>query len=468
MKRYLLKLAFPLFVFFIAQGNVYGQYYNTLYWLQGIPQSTYSNPDLMPQPRFFIGMPGLSSIYVGAGNSGFALRDFLRKNDNDDFYWDEDHLIGKLGNHEFLDGEARAEILAFGFRAQRNYLTFSITENTGARFGFPQDFFTLLLKGNDHFLQESRPGNFSGLGFDYAHYREYALSYSREITDRLHAGIRLKALQGLSSISFERSDLSLNTAAETYELLLNANLLVNVSSPVPFSPLDSLDENFEFQPDLYDYFSNTGNRGGAIDLGVSFMATERLTLALSATDIGAINWQQGVENFEMQGEFEFGGIDLEEFFSDEGEEGDGFDQLLDSLKSVFDITETTNSFRQVLSPKIYASVAFDLSPRHKLALLNRTEIYNGQFLPSFTFSYNVRPIHAFSLALSYSVIQWNYANVGLGFNVNLGPLQVYLISNNFFGAIQPHTLQVTTLHAGLNWVFGYRPRKEQVMPFLSL
>lgn len=467
MKRYLLTMFLPVFLLLLVPGKSAGQYYNTLYWLQGIPQSTYSNPALMPQARFYIGMPGVSSIYGGAGNSGFALRDILRKNDNDEFFWDEDHLLSKLGDHEYTEGNASLEILAFGFRAKRNYLTFSMTEQVGARFSYPHDFLFLLFKGNDPFRQENRPVDFSGLGFDYLHYREYAVSFSREITDRLNAGIRLKALQGLSSVWFERSVLSLNTATDTYDLLLNANLLVNVASPVPFSPLDSLGENFSFDPDIYDYMTNTGNPGGAIDLGVSFRASDRLTLALSAVDLGAIQWKKGVENFEMQGEFEFEGIDLEDFFSEDEEEGDGFDNLLDSLKNVFDITETTKGFRQVLPAKLHASVAFDLSPRHKVALLNRTEIISGQWYPSFTFSYNVKPIHAFSLALSYSVIHWNYTNVGLGFNLNLGPLQFYLVSNNLFGAIQPHTFQGTTIHTGFNWVFGYRPPKEQVMPLIS-
>ncbi|NLM92882.1 MAG: hypothetical protein GX168_08050 [Bacteroidales bacterium] len=467
MKRYLFTLALPLILIFLAQGKSYGQYYNTLYWLQGIPQSTYSNPALMPQASIFIGMPGLSSIYAGVGNSGFALRDILRKDGNDEFYWDEDHLLSKLGKHEYMDGDASLEVLSFGFRAKRNYLTFSLTDHAGARFGYPHDFLLLLFKGNDQFMQENRPGNFDGLGFDYAHYREYAMSFSREITDRFYAGIRLKALHGLSSVWFERSDLSLKTAPDTYDLLLDAKLLVNISSPLPFSPLDSLDEDFEFDPDIYDYMTNTGNLGGGIDFGLSFKATDNLTLAFSANDLGTIHWKQGVENFEMQGEFEFEGIELEEFFSGDEEEGDAFDNLLDSLKSVFDISESNRSFRQVLPAKLYASVAYDLSPRHKLALLNRTEIYKGQWYPSFTLSYNVKPIHAFSLALSYSVIHWNYTNLGVGFNLNLGPLQLYLVSNNFFGAIQPHTLQATTLHAGLNWVFSYRPRKEQVAPMFS-
>ena len=466
MKRYLLKLAPVLFLIFLFQGKSHAQYYNTLYWLQGIPQSTYSNPALMPQPRFFFGMPAVSSIYAGAGNSGFALQDILRKNNNDEFYWDEDYMLSKLGKHEYTDGNASLELFAFGFLTKQNYLTFSITEHTGTRFGYPQDFLYLLLKGNDYFLQENRPGDFSDMRLDFTHYREFAMSFSREITEQFSAGIRVKALQGLSGIWFERSDLSLNTAPDNYNLLLNANLLVNVSSPVPLSPLDSLGEGFEFEPDIYDYMTSTGNLGGAIDLGISFKPSERFTLALSAVDLGAIQWKQGVENFEMQGEFEFEGIDLQDFFESDGEESDGFDNLLDSLKNVFDITETTNSFRQVLPAKIYASVAYDLSPRHKLALLNRTEIYNGQFYPSFTFSYNVKPIHAFSLALSYSVIHWNYSNLGLGFNLNLGPLQFYLVSDNLFGGIQPHTFQATTLRTGINWVFGYRPRKEQVKPLL--
>jgi hypothetical protein len=467
MKRYLLKLALPILFLSLAAGNSYGQFYNTIFWLQGIPQSSYSNPALMPQPRFYFGMPGVSSIYAGAGHSGFAIKDFLRKDSMDALYWDEDNMLGKLKNTNLLDFDAHVELLAFGFRANRNYLNFNITENVSSRFAYPKDFMVLLLKGNDQFMQEDRLGDFAGLGLDYMHYREFGMSFSREWTDRLTAGVRLKALQGLSNIWFERSEMSLLTNPETYGLLLDANLLVNVSSPVPFSPLDSLDSDFGFEPDYYDYMANFKNLGGALDFGLTYKATERFTIALSATDIGFIRWKQDVENYAFDGTFEFEGIDLVDFFGANGNENSGFDQVLDSLKNVFDITETTMAYRQMLPARFYASVAYDLGPRHKLGLLARGELYNGTMYPSFTFSYNVKPIHAFSLALTYSVIHWNYANLGAGFNLNLGPMQFYFVSNNMFGAIQPHVIQSASAHFGLNWVFGYRPKKEEVIPSIS-
>jgi len=462
MKRYLFKLGLLIILLTQTAVNGYGQYYNTIFWLQGIPQSTYANPALMPQPQAYVGMPGISSLYGGFGNSGFAPRDFLRKDSNDNFFWDDENLLQSLKKQNMLEADVNNELLALGFMANRNYFTFSIAEKVGTRFAYPEDLMALLIKGNDHFMQENRSANFAGIGIDFMHYREFGMGFSRQWTDRLNAGIRFKALQGLSNVWLERNSLSINTNPEDYGLLLNADLLVNVSSPVPFSPLDSLDSDFVFEPDIYDYLTNFKNLGGVIDVGATFRLTERFTLALSATDLGYINWKQGVENYVLKGEFEFDGIDLNDFFNDD--ENSGFDQVLDSLKNVFDIEETTFSYRQMLAPKLYASVAFDLSPRHKIGLLSRTEIYDGRWYPSFTFSYNVRPIHAFSLALSYSVIHWSYANLGVGFNLNLGPLQVYVVSNNVFGGIQPHTVQHASAQLGINWVFGYRPKKEDVVP----
>jgi len=455
-------LPFILLVLFTGKG--FSQYFNTIYWLQGIPQASYSNPALMPQPRFYIGMPAVSSIYAGLGSSGFAPGDFLRKDAMDNFYWDEDNMLSKLRKKNIFDVDAQVDILGFGFRANRSYLSFNITEKVRARAAYPEDLILLLLKGNDHFRLEGRPGSFAGLGIDFTHYREFGMSYAREFGDRLTAGLRLKALQGMAGMWFERNNISLVTDPENYNLLVNADLLVNLSLPVSLQPIDSLDSDFEFEVDPFDYFSNTKNLGGAIDIGLTFKPTEKLTLAFSAIDVGLINWKSEAENFAMKGEFEFQGIDLTDLF---GNDNSGNENLLDSIRNIFDIQETKHHYRTMLPMKFYLSAAYDLSPRHKIALLSMAEFYNASWYPSFTFSYNVKPIHAFSLALSYSVIHWNYYNIGAGFYLNLGPMQLYLVSNNFFLAVQPHTVQAANLHFGINWVFGYRPKKEDVVPSIT-
>ncbi len=465
MKKSILKLALALLLLILFYSKGFGQQHNTIYWLQGIPQSSYSNPALMPKPRFFIGMPAISSVYLGAGHSGFAFRDLLRKDALDNFYWDVDYMLGKLKNKNIFDMDAQAEILSFGFRANRAYFSFNITEKVLTRLAYPKDLMTLVVNGNDFFRQEGRPGNFSGLGVDFAHYREFGMSYARQFGDRLSAGIRLKALQGMSVIGFERSNIKMVTDPVNYNLLVNADLLVNISSPVSLIPIDSLNSDFTFEFDAVDYFSNTKNLGAAIDIGLTYKATDNLTLAFSAIDMGRINWNSGTENFAMMGEFEFEGLDFASLIDSNNS---GNQNLLDSIRSIFDIQETNRNFSTTLPAKFYLSAAYDLSPRHKIALLSMTEFYNSTLSPTFTLSYNVKPIHAFSLALSYSVIHLNYHNLGAGFNLNLGPLQLYAISNNIFGTVQPHTVQAANLHLGLNWVFGYRPKKEDVAPSINL
>jgi len=458
-----LKVIYPVLFFlllsFLQLPSASGQYYNTIFWMNGIPQSSYSNVAMNPQPRLYIGMPGISSHYTGFAHTGFALQDFLRKDDMGNFYWDEDNLIGKLKNRNFLTTDMQHELLAFGFLSGRDYFSFNATEKVGGRFGYSGDFMTLLIKGNNHFIEENREADFSGVGMDFIHYREFAAGYSRQWTDNFSAGLRAKVLFGMSNVWFERNDFSLHTDPDSYALLLNADMIVNVSSPSPFSPIDSLSNgDFDFDFDATDYALNTRNMGFALDFGMVYNPTENLTMAFSALDLGFIDWRDGVENFTMSGAFEFDGVDLNDFFDNDDENGNGFEELLDSLKNVFDIKETALGYRSFLGPKFFLSAGYDLSPKHKLGLLGRADFYQGEMYPSFTASYNFKPFHAIGFTLAYSVMHWNYSNIGVGLNLNLGPLQIYAVADNVFWALQPHTLQTANIHLGVNWVFGYRPR----------
>lgn len=465
MKRNIIKLIPVIIILGLFTVKGFGQHYNTIYWLQGIPQASYSNPALMPQARSYVGMPGLSSIYAGAGHSGFAVRDLLRKDALDNFYWDFDNMLGKLKDKNKFAMDAQIDILGFGFRANRSYLSFNITEKVMTRFSYPKDLMILLFKGNDQFRVDGRAGDFSGLGIGFAHYREFGMSYAREFGEKFTAGIRLKALQGMAGMEFERSNINLVTDPENFDLLVNADLLVNISSPITFIPFDSIGSIDYSEIDHFNYITNTGNIGGAIDIGLTYKATNHLTLAFSAIDLGVLNWKTGTENFAMNGEFEFEGLDLAGIINNNNT---ATDNLLDSIQDIFDIQESTRQFSTRLPAKFYLSAAYDLTPRHKIALLSKTELYLGTVYPSFTFSYNFKPIHAFSMALSYSVIHNNFQNIGAGFNLNLGPLQLYVVSNNVFGVVQPHTAQAANLHLGLNWVFGYRPKKEDAAPSINL
>jgi hypothetical protein len=67
-------------------------------------------------------------------------------------------------------------------------------------------------------------------------------------------------------------------------------------------------------------------------------------------------------------------------------------------------------------------------------------------------------------SVSYSVIHWNYNNVGFGLHLNLGPLQLYTVVDNFLGGLRPHTIQTATVHFGLNIVTHYRQKSDPAAP----
>lgn len=439
--------------------------------MQGIPQSHYSNPGIQPLPGFYLGIPGVSSIYFGFNHSGFSPQDLIKRNPvTDKLYIDDQSMLNKLNKRNFLSLDYQHEILAFGFRSKKDYFSFNITEKVGARMGYSRDLMRLLVDGNDYFLQqgiaqgEDVPANLDGLTLDAIHYREFGFGYSRQWTDQLSAGVRAKALQGMGNVDFRRSNLSLITQPNNYELLLQANMLINTSLPIALQPIDSLgNADFELEEeDLINYITSTSNMGFALDLGAHYKINDKFSVALSITDLGFINWKRDVENFGMKGEFEFQGIDFNDLFGSDND--NQFDQVLDSIQEIFDIEETMLAYRSLMPAKLFVSASFAPTRMHRFAVLGRAEYFAQTLHPSFGLSYNFQPLSWFGTSLSYSVINMNYNNVGFGFHLNLGPLQFYTVVDNFFGALRPHTVQTATVHFGLNIVARTRTKVDPTAP----
>ncbi len=459
--------ALVLFCFF-ANNSLSAQQYNTLYWMQGIPQSLQSNPALQPNVNFYLGFPAASSVYLGAFHSGFALQDLIKRNEmSETFYVNEQSMLATLKDRNFLTAEYSHEWFTFGFRSGENYYSFNLSDHISGRFAYPKDLMYLLLEGNYYFVEQDRPANFAGLSMDMLHYREAGLSFSRNWSDNFSTGIRAKFLQGQANVVFKESILDITTQPSYFELLLESDLRFNTNLPFAVAPLDSLGSSdyvdFSNDEEIISYLTNSSDRGFAVDLGVVYKPFDRFTVAASARDLGFVNWRSNPENFRLSGNFEFEGLELNDFFAEEGQ----FDSesFTDSIVDLFSREETANEYSLMLPTKLFASVAFDLTDMHKLAVLGGGQFYSGVFYPSFTASYNFQPISHFGTALSYSVINGNFNNVGFGAHLDLAFLQLYLVFDNFFGATRPHTLQTFTVHFGVNIVAGHKKNeKDPVEP----
>jgi hypothetical protein len=444
MKNYLLTLTICLFASFtsLAQQDL------TLFNFNDIPQSSYSNPANQFNGKFFLGLPGISSSYYSVSNSGFAYSDFIKK-DGDSLRIDFNSMIGELEEKNFLSFNTKVDLISFGFKlGERTQIMFNATENINLRFNYSRDLVTFIHKGNLAF-QDNR-ANFDGTGFSANYYREYGVGISHQFGDRLRAGVRLKYLYGIANLDSKKSDLTLSTDPNTYALTSNADVLINTSGS-----LDSISNQNGF-------ISGFDNNGFGIDLGMNYELTKKLSINASVIDLGFIDWGSNVTNYTIEkGQYYYEGIQIESFSpQDDTTNTAAFDRVADSLEAAFDLKETNESYTTPLVGRIYIGANYKLNDNLMVGGLIQSEFFKGLVKPSFTASANYKLTKWIGLAASYSMINRSFNNLGVGLNLNPGPIQIYVVSDNVLSAFRPQHARHAQVRVGINLIFGSEKVKE--------
>jgi len=446
-KKYIYISLLGVFLFCIhinakAQNDV------SIHLLQSVPQSIYTNPSFSPDAKVFVGFPALSSVYYGISHSGFAYKDLVRRRSDDSLLVDVDNMLSKLKDRNYLSTQYNMELLSFGFKIKKNYVSFSAAEKVSMRFSYPGDLLKLFWGGNTQFIEQ--PANFSGIGANFIHYREYAIGYKREFSSDLSVGLRGKLLYGKSNLWTEKSEISLATDPSTHALTARSHIILNMSLPEA-----TFDENKDFEP--LDYLLNNKNTGMAFDIGANYKINSKFSVAASVIDIGKISWKTGIKNFISNDvNFTFEGIDLNDFFGKDSTSKDGLELLLDSLEKTFEFKETENNYSNWLPGIVYLSGIYHLTSKDKVGLLVRADVFNGRIFPSYTLSYNKRIANFVSACATYSIMNRSYTNVGFGLSLQLSALQIYAFNDNIYGLLFPTSAKNSNIHFGINLLFGYR------------
>ncbi len=429
----------------------------TLYNMQRIPQSMYANPALMPLSSINIGLPGISSIYMNVSNSGFRLKDILVTTAEDSLKISPDNLIAKLASNNYLTAAAQVDLLSFGFRLKKkHYISFNATEKVLVSFRYPKDFLNFVWKGNGgaDMLGKELQFNF---GIDAIHYRQYGLGYAIQLMDnKLTLGTRLNYFYGMENVWTELSSTSLTTDATTFDITAKSNLLINTSG---------LDSNLAGkQSGISNYLLKNGNHGFGADFGVNYKINERISVSGSINDLGFIHWKSNLINYvstNSDASYTYQGIALQNFIKDTSSVRDGLKQMVDSVKGVFNIEQKNDAYTTRFSPQIYAGGNFHLTDRVNFGLLYYSTFFDKRYHPGLSLSANTMLGRIFSLSATYSIYNRSYNNVGLGFSLNGGPVQWYLVSDNVAGMIFPVSTKNLNLRAGINLTIGKGTDKER-------
>ncbi len=479
-----------------------------LYFMH-LPQATDLNPARQNSCSFYLGLPGISSISSTYFHRGiryidaFDYQHAIVNNTDTIFPIDVENLYNRADPMNYLFIQNKINLLNFAFWVHDWYFTFDIYHNNNFAFTYPKSIF--LLKDGNYFNDPNQYISLSGLGLDLNIYNSLSLGASKEITEGLIVGGKIKFLQGFANIYTKKLNLDWhvnptndpNSDWSAYDWIFNTDLDLRTSIP-KFTKLDLGLSSMDFTPDIgqmLSTFVNTSlkNRGLGIDLGAIYNYKD-YEFSASIVDLGFIKWNVNDTIYKVDnGQFVFPGIDLARYITNYGVAKSlknsairdsiisvAKRDIIDTIKQQLNLQKEAKSYYTGINTKINIAAAYSPKDWLKLGFLYHAYFFHNKPLSSYTLSANVNFWYGWNVALSYTMFRRSFNNIGLGLSYRLGPLQMYLNMDN----IAPYALGLRYLtaydkpydqglatkwvksskmfifHFGLNFVFGCKDNRN--------
>jgi hypothetical protein len=210
---------------------------------------------------------------------------------------------------------------------------------------------------------------------------------------------------------------------------------------------------------------NFVNSGFGLDLGASYKVNDKLSLSASLLDLGIINWKDDVQNYTSNDiDYSFRGINIEGFLQDSL---DVFDELVDSLNTVFEQDENNNAYSTSLQTRFYLGGRYELTKWLDVTGLFFSEVINKKYRGALHVGANAKVNQWLSATLNYGYYGRSWSNVGIGLSLRGGPVQFFLSIDNIMVGVVPLNQRNLHFATGLTLLFG-KPDKAKKSKELAL
>ena len=469
------KTIFQTFCLIFLSSGLLAQQDIMMHALPQLFQSSYVNPAYDSGNRIHLGLPFMSSISVHHQNTLFNPSRLFNSQEGRTVL-DTDYYLKNIKKENYIGLDLAADLLSFGLPLKDHYFSLAIRERVSAQITLPGDMLRFPFTGNATFDETGNTLDFSGLGIDLNRYTEYGLGWQYTTKSAWHLGARVKYLSGKENITTKTSNITWTTDAETYAWSVQGQLEVQTSG-VSYL-LDSLDGNGVLENGNFTRFVFGGqNSGYGLDLGIGKDFTDRLSAYVSLVDFGRVQWKKGNKNFNASGsEFSFVGIELTESmlgadsaFTDSLDTA--IDDLLNSLESSVNTEENEGSYTSSLRTRLHANVNYKILKKETMTgtagLVIQADLFNKIEFPSISLFYSHEFKGRLNAAISYSIADKDYSNLGLSMSLKSGPLVFYTSIDNILWMNMtkvryndqkptnyPSYSKNATLHLGMNLVLG--------------
>lgn len=394
-------------------------------------QSGQLNPAFTTNDRFSL---GIGSTYLHLDVRGPKIRDLYRAKK----YF---AAVRQSLTRNYLSTDASIHAFDVGFTIKDWDIRTGYNSNFRAFFNFSPDIGKLIKDGN---------GDLIGKTFDIGpelfmrNISEFYVGFSKPVYDQYRIGANLKILNGAFDISTAKSEFNITTKEEYYQLELETDYLINTS----YNNLEfSVKELIPFAQALQD------NIGVSADIGFQYIG-EKYKISTSILDIGWITWSSNPSNYRTQGKYEFNGLTFDDF------QKDSLSLNLDKLKGLFDVRLTNNNYTTFTPIKFNIMGEYEHN-RWVFGAIAYVEMKQLRVLPAFGISAKTKIWDAWELGAQYSIKNRTYTNFGLSSVLNLGPIQMYALTDNIIGPFLGLNKRTINFRVGINISVN---RKEEPKP----
>lgn len=466
-----------LFVALFGITTLCSQNKELLYDFTEIPQALLLNPGMQSSFSWYAGIPLASGIYGQAGSSGITVHDLFANDGLDINDKVRTRALNGMTQRDEFGETIQIDIFNGGFRSikkPQDFYSFGVYFETNTILYWPQDLAYLAFDGNADQL---------GRRFDLGHLKTkgegltvFHFGINRQIDSKLTVGARAKIYSGIFDFNSSRNDGYFVTTAGQNNILANtmvADLALRTSGLEEIRSILSDDTSGSVANVLTKRALFGGDLGLGVDLGFTYQLNAQTVLTASLLDLGFVYHSGDIRNYTLQGSATIEGVEviLPDAFSDPN--ADLWQELVDEVEALIPFEENADSYITFRPTQLYGSVRYnwgvpdtgiqdcdcDISGQlntsrflYKNGVGGQIHVINRPRGPqaAVTAFYLRRLGSIFSLKTTYTVDKFSFSNVGLGINIQAGPVNFYATANNLLSYSNLADSNYASFQIGLN------------------
>lgn len=434
---------------------MHGQNKQLLYDFNEIPQSLMVNPGVDIDYKWYVGVP-VSNISFQAGSSGVDVND-LFLNDGLDFTDKfSQQVIYGMSTRDELSGTYQIELLNGGFRGKDkdNFYSFGIY-NEGDAIGYWfRDLAILGFEGNANNLNQRF--NLSDFKTRGEMMNVFHFGINKVMDDQLTIGIRAKVYSSIFDFSSTQNDGYFVTTEGQNNLFANT-LVSDMEMRISGIPsIREAEKDGTMGSTILKRGFFGGNLGVGTDLGFTYKLSNQTVFTASLLDLGFIYHSDDVKRYTLKGSATVEGVEiiLPDALLDPNQ--DFWEDLIDDVEALIPFEENDNSYVTFRPTKLNASLRHnwgeqvqsrencDCGPnasgsargvKYANSVGGHLYAINRPRGPqvALTAFYQRRLGNILALKSTYTVDKFSFTNIGLGLNLQAGPVNFYVLADNLLG-----------------------------------